>query len=467
MEEQKVNTLWNLAMKSMIVSWKSAVDKFEIDSLGYNNYDANKNLIGNSKDVEDLINYHEPHREFLHTTKKVDNFISHFEKIVNIAFIRRNSEFSTLMCWLSFFNSEVTQWIFWSTLIKDSIIYSYLKKHEIKLSKCKTVAIEVEFPFDYQSTIALSLDEITDLLTKIPNVEDLRLTFYHNSTSIVLNEKIMKKILPKFQSLKAFKTRMHGTKEIADFCQFIKKSPKIIQNLEITMDEFGIGDFKKMMKALKSLPQLVTLNIDFGFQKTFSSQEIESFKIKTKLKSVKNLTIWIKDISVLELISKCFIDIKTMKIINKDFYMYKGRKSSLNSKLENYLFGLSAFNQVQFLALNVLPTQVSAIWKMFPNLKEFTCETIELSRKDVEDFGLSTSLEKLSLHYCCPLELLLKFPNLKLLMVHRYYYDEFTTKIQPYLPANCKISKVIDLGIERTREYNVTESFHGFGKWCW
>ena len=127
----------------------------------------------------------------------------------------------------------------------------------------------------------------------------------------------MTKILPKFQFLKAFKIRMQDAKEITDFCQFIKKSPKIIQHLKITLDEFGIEDIKKMMKALKYLPHLITLNIDFGINKysTFSRQEIESFKIKTKLKSVKNLTILIKDISILDLISKCFIDITSLKII--------------------------------------------------------------------------------------------------------------------------------------------------------
>ena len=310
MDKQKADTLWNLAMKSIILSWKSAVDEFGMDSLYNNDYEDAKNLVINSKKVENFVKYHQPHREFLHAAKKVNDFIKHYEKIINVKYCN----FITLMCWLCFFNSEVTQWRFWCPVKRrDPIIYSYLKKYEIKLSKCKTAAIEIQFP----GTIELSADEIKDLFTKIPNVEDLRLTFYHNSISIVFNEEIMTKILPKFQFLKAFKTRMHDTKEIVDFCQFIKKSPKIIQYLEITLDEFGIEDIKKMMKALKSLPQLITLNIDFGINKysTFSRQEIESFKIKTKLKSVKNLTILIKDISILDLISKCFIDITSLKII--------------------------------------------------------------------------------------------------------------------------------------------------------
>ena len=468
MEEQKVDTLWNLAMKSMILSWKSAVDKFGIDIEFYEGYEDTKNSIVNSKDIQDLVKYHKPHREFLHVAKKINDFISHYEKNIEM----ENAQFSTLMCWLCFFNSEVIQWRFWYPVMKkDSIIYSYIKKHEIKLSKCKTTAIELQFPIACEATIELSDDEIYDLFTKIPNVEDLRLALYHSSTSIAVNEKIMTKILPKFQFLRAFKTKIDDSYEMKDFCHFIKKSPKIIQHLELTLDEFGIKDFKEMMNALEFLPQLATLNIDFGRDKTFSRQEIESLRRTTKLESVKNLAIWIKDLSILEFISKYFIDLRSMKIIIKNAFLYEGKNSSLRSELENCLFGLTAFSQVESLCLNLLPTHVSAIWKTFPNLKEFTCKTMELSRRtDFEKFCPSTSLEKLtlrSLRDIFPFAILrLIFPNLKWLVV-QHCNDELTAKIQPHLPTNCKISKMIDIGIEEERASLVTDSFVGFGKWCW
>ena len=472
MDEQKVDTLLNLAMKRVILSWKFAIDKFEInDMMYYDDYETVKNFVVNSKDVTGLVKYHEPHREFLHSAKRVDHFMSHFEEIVDIGVCSRSTRFSTVMFWLCFLNKEVSEWKFWyPVLIKDSIIYSYLKKHDIKLSKCKTAAIELEFKIASQSTVEHSIDEIKDLFTKIPNIEDLRLGFYHNSTSIVVNKKIMTKILPKFQFLKAFKIRIGDSREIKYFCQFIKKSPKIIQHLEISHDDYGFGnigvkDFKKMMNVLTLLPQLVTLNIDFGEDTTFSRQEIETFKCNDKLKPVKNMTIWIKDGSVMNLISRYICELRSMKIIMKDPLEVISIPQKL--KLENHLIGLTAFNQVETLTVNSLPFQFSAIWKIFPNLKEFKCDNINLSRKEVEDFSPAASLEKLSLRNFHPIELLLKFPNLKCLQIYNFLVDdklmmmpqikkyfvteELVPKIQLHLPANCKISRVIDPGTKNTR----------------
>ena len=263
------------------------------------------------------------------------------------------------------------------------------------------------------------------------------------------------------------------------FCQIIKKSPKIIQHLEITFDDcgnIGFKDFKKVMNVLTFLPQLVTLNIDFGRDTTFSRQKIELVKCKDKLKPVKNMRIWIKDGSIMNLISRYICDLRNLKVIMKNPFEIIPIPQKLI--LRNHLIRLTAFNQVESLTVNSLPFQVSAIWKIFPNLKEFKCDNINLSRKEVEDFSPAASLEKLSLRNFHPIELLLKFPNLKCLQIHNFFVDdkllmlpqikkyfvteELVLKIQLHLPANCKISRVIDPGTENTRATLVPDTLL-----CW
>ena len=455
-----VESLRDLALKRSIISLKSSVDQLgkknsnpihphlRISDLYWSTIQEVKEFILNSSDVQALIEFHKPHREYLSSLKMID----YYRRLPNGALFNLNDYFDGMMFWLCFENSKSTQLRFIPDIsAKDRIIFSYIEKNNIKFSNCKILALETNFD-DVDNSILTS-----DIFARIPKVEDLRLQVYAKSKSAQnLREQLMAEIISHCQLLKALKIWLYDDSQVREFCHFIAKSSNQIEQMEIIFPGKDSDNHKKysnihgmryFLESLLNLQTLKMLNLDLTCVQ-FSKQDLETAFIEDKIESVKKMKIWIQDLRLLKLLDQCFNDIQVLAISCHPICALMKREMTNLQRitLENSLLSTSVFQNVTTLLIShveVLALRMVTIWKIFPNLKEFTTFTLIIEDEDFNEFPVADRLEKLTVYFgqISP-KLFGKMPNLKHFTLHQEMPDlpGLVNNIKPFLPPNCKLS---------------------------
>ena len=309
MEGKIIDTLSTLALKSSIRSLKKSINRFKIECYSYSK--EIEELVFENKDVQDLIHFHQQHREYLSGAKKFDDFRRIYK---GLNFETIDGYFSTLMFWLCFENAECDRWKHWGIMPEDKIILNYLKKNQLKLLKCRTVAMEI-------GDRMMEFQDLQDIFQRIPNVEDLRINIWKmvepDSKKILFSN-----VIPRLQYLKTLKTTIYDQEELTNFCDFVKKSPKNLEFLEIEcetlFDDYGkyFCTTKRMFKALKKLPMLKVCNLSLtSGGEPLTARMVDSICLKgNEINTVRNMKLWIDDNSSLKLINNCFKGLKVLHL---------------------------------------------------------------------------------------------------------------------------------------------------------
>ena len=461
MEVDKVESLWTLALKSLLVSLKSSTDQIK-DQIGRNyrksiNFDAEfidldwhtfssaNDFILNSSDVQALIEYHKPHREYLCSVKRIEDCRTLLKR--EDIFPAYN-KFHNLIYWLCFENSETNQLMFQPNIdVIDRTIYAYLEKFNIRLLKCKIVELEINC--NEEDKLTLSSEQTKDIFARITNVEDLRFWMVPFSRAEeILKKNIMTEIIPQFK-LKALNISLYWASQSADLfelCALIDNSPKFLERLEISFrrdqDAFTGRDVTYLMESLKKLKRLKVLNLDLlGVR--YNDRAFENFFVHDKI-SVKKMKLWIKDYALLKVIHKCFNVTQTLVISSNGITKLIEMTDLQKSILESSLLSTSVFQNVTTLSIghvDPLPIRMVTIWNIFPNLREFTSFALTIEGEDYNEFPTVHKLEKLTVYFgrISP-ELFCKMPNLKDFILFEDRLSKLINNIKPFLPPNCKLS---------------------------
>ena len=461
-----MESLRDLALKCSIISVKSSIDQLAkknrnpihphlyIGDLFWGTIPEVKDFVLNSSDVQALIEFHKPHREYLSSMKMME----YYKRLRNETFPNLSINFDKMMFWLCFENSISAQLRFMPDISsKDQIIFAYMEKNDIKLSNCKILALEINFDnVDINNSISTK-----DIFARIPKVEDLRLQVYGHktTTSQNLKEQLMTEILPHCK-LKALKILLSDENQVRELGQCIGNSSNQLEQMEIRFprsddkQHSNIHDMRYLLESLTKLQKLRMLNLDLnGVQ--FSEQEMENTLIDKTIYSVKNMKIWIQDFTLLKLLDKCFTDIQRLAISCHPIqctitclgsYIPNEMTNLQRSSLENSLLSTPMFQNVTTLLIDhveVLPIRMVTVWKIFANLKEFITFAMIIEGEDFNEFPVAHKLEKLTVYFgeISP-ELFGKMPNLKNFTLHEEMPDlpELVNNIKPFLPPNCKLS---------------------------
>ena len=145
-----MESLRDLALKCSIISVKSSIDQLAkknrnpihphlyIGDLFWGTIPEVKDFVLNSSDVQALIEFHKPHREYLSSMKMME----YYKRLRNETFPNLSINFDKMMFWLCFENSISAQLRFMPDISsKDQIIFAYMEKNDIKLSNCKILAL--------------------------------------------------------------------------------------------------------------------------------------------------------------------------------------------------------------------------------------------------------------------------------------------------------------------------------------
>ena len=442
--QTKTKSLWNLALKSSLDALKMSIDQLEFTSLYalFDIFDKDEDVedfLTNLSHIQKLIEFHKPHREILNRSKKFDDYRNVVNEWLDGLKTLHMNTVLKMVLWLCFENEEATQLKHWSILPENVFAMAFIKKAQIKLTKCKVAAMELGSSGRCKSN---EYEDLSSTLSLIPNVEDLRIQIW-SSQEATYRKKLYEEVISQFQCLKSFKTGFfRDTKDVDDFCYFVDESPKILEVLEIQYDIYdSMQHFAKLVKHLNQLPFLNVFNLDLRFgSPPINDKMIKSIKKVIPNSSVKTMKLWSEDPLILKLINKCFTGIKYLTLIYrrpiKSLEVLKG-KSLQNLKNIEYL-------QLRFDYSGDPTIRLSTIWNIFPNLKVYDTTHI---KAECEDISPVTSLEKLIVlsGYVSPPSILLKMPNLKeFVMLTDANYAESAKEWKPYLPSKCKISKTDD-----------------------
>ena len=458
-KSQSVESLWNLAIKRLVISLQSSIDhlgKNELNPIYPNSLwwsmSQAKDLFLNSKHVQALIEYHKPHREYLSSMNRIDDY----KRLLRETAPNLSRDYDGMMYWLCFENCFSNQLRF-TGAAKDQIILAYLEKNDIKLSKCKIFALRINFEDVHQKPWvddSISKYElIKDTLARMPKLEDLRLQVCSCLTDGKnLRQQLMTEILPRYQ-LKALKILLFDERSVRELGCFIRNSSRQLEQMEICFPGDPQNPYSNihdmiylLLKSLTKLQKLKMLNLDLDSVQ-FSKQEMENSLIDRNIHSVKKMKIWIHDFNLLKMLDKCFNDIQILAISCPP--RNTGHKEMTNLQrltLEKSLLSTSMFQNVTNLLidhLEVLPIRMVTIWKIFPNLREFTTFTMIIEDEDFNEFPVAHKLEKLTVYFgeISP-KLFERMPNLKQFIIREEMskVPELVSNIEPFLPSNCKLS---------------------------
>ena len=444
MNDGKVETLRNLALKCSFYSLKSAIDrlpnleKWPLNDC-YSVIEQKLEDYENWKQVKEIVKYHRPYREFLSAAKKYGDYF----KMVNFDSHLDNNrdKFHFSIFWLCYENEETVK--FDSNIGNTNptmMLHALMKKFQIKMLKCKEALLWL-----YLNHGEPDFENARDLLKRMPNIEDLNIRISARISCRETNdfmEKIFAEEISAFNHLTTLSTALRRS-EFYHFSVFVKNSPKTLKKLQIY--DSSVADcveLKIFLESIRQLHNLKILNIDIPFMQKI----IENFDDHIVITSVRSMKLWIYSMKSLIFVDKFFNGVEGLTIVYREPFERMSRQEK--SAIESSLCEMTTLQMINSLNLfydeDVLfPIALPTLWKIFPNVTTFSTFRIDANEKDL-DFT-EVSIEKLVVlsGKIRPPHILSKMPNLKEIIFRksltRCDFSEATRTLKPFLPKDCRI----------------------------
>ena len=447
MHVKEVESLRNLALKCSFYALKSAIETLP-KPKDWSFHDCcslmEKKLENyhNWKEVNEIVKYHRPYREFLSAAQKYEDYFKlvNYDLHLNI----NGDPLCFLIFWLCYENEETIRFDSERSISSNGtvILHALMKKNQVSIFKCKEASLSLHLNDEP------NFENARDLLKRMSRVESLHASFNCYDREVFV-EKIFSEEISGFNHLTTLTTSL-GNKDGPMFTYlslFVKNSPKILKKLQVYDFSATCVQLKLFLESITQLHDLKTLNIDI----TPTMEEIiDRFDENIVITSVRSMKVWIESFSSLNFIDKFFNCVEGLTI------MYGARKFEIESmtqeemsKLENSLCGMSKLQMIKNLTLfyekeQGFPLKLPALWKIFPNVTTFGTFEIYATESDL-DFIEVKSIEKLVVVWgkIWPPHILTKMPNLKEIIfdVRRTFFDisEANRKFKPFLPKDCEI----------------------------
>ena len=456
MYNRKVETLRNLALKCSLYTLKSTIRRLpENLSMSYDDprsvvekkYESFMN--NNWKKVNEMVEYHRPHREFLSAAQIYEDCFKLLDQHMDL--YRR--PFYFLIFWLCYENKETIKLgergAGGYCQHKIKILYASMKKFQIELRKCKEASIGPIFMIFTDDEVK-NLEMAKDLFHRMPNLEKLQTNIHTSEKSYHLQERFWAEEISGFNHLTTLSTSL-DEREISYFSLFVKNSRKTLKKLEICYFYANCNELLSMfLQSLDQLLDLTTLNIGI----VDLQEVIEKCEYSFTITSVRKMRVRIESFMSLSFVDKFFDGVEDLEIMysNGDEWTVNRMTHDEKTMIVNVLCGMSKLQKINSLTLlydEVIPIPLTALWKIFPNITEFV--TFGINAKDADlDFVEVRSIQRLvilgqgswgGIH---PPHILSKMHNLKELIFNEWYcdddFEENRRCCEQHLPKNCQLS---------------------------
>ena len=234
MHGRNVETLRNLSLMCSIDTLKSAIGKIRQPEDWSNSdcYSLMEEMLDNFKnwkEVNEMVEYHRPLREFLSAAQMHEDFFQLSKWHLLIC----GDPLYLLIFWLCYQNNEAAKFEMdkIGVFSKPNVfLHVVMKKYQIKMLKCKkallmlgVIGVETDF------------ENARDLLRRMPNLENLHVRIIGSGENNHFKEKILAEGISHLKHLTTLTIPLGGGSEpiFEYFSLFVKNSPKSLKKLQV------------------------------------------------------------------------------------------------------------------------------------------------------------------------------------------------------------------------------------------